>query len=44
MLTQVLTNIDWLSAGAGVALGALFYGAVSTRLRKKLHLQISEQQ
>ncbi|HDZ34379.1 MAG TPA: DNA recombination protein RmuC [Pseudoalteromonas sp.] len=44
MLTQVLTNIDWLSAGAGVALGALFYGVVSTQLRKKLHLQISEQQ
>lgn len=44
MLTQILTNIDWLSASAGAILGIVFYGVISAQLRKKLHLKISEQQ
>ncbi|GAA58693.1 DNA recombination protein RmuC [Pseudoalteromonas sp. BSi20652] len=44
MLTQILTNIDWLSVGTGAALGVVFYALVSAQLRKKLNQQISEQQ
>ena len=44
MFIQILTNIDWLSAGVGVALGVVLYGVVSVQLRKKLQQKISEQQ
>lgn len=44
MFTQILTNIDWLSAGSGIALGVVFYALVSAQLRKKLNQQISDQQ
>jgi DNA recombination protein RmuC len=44
MFIQILTNIDWLSAGVGVALGVVLYGVVSVHLRKKLQQKISEQQ
>ncbi|WP_282130982.1 DNA recombination protein RmuC [Pseudoalteromonas aliena] len=44
MFIQILTNIDWLSAGAGAVLGVVFYGVVSVQLRKKLQHKISEQQ
>ncbi|KPZ60506.1 DNA recombination protein RmuC [Pseudoalteromonas sp. S3776] len=44
MFTQLITHIDWLSAGAGITTGLVLYGLVSLPSRNKLKKQISEQQ
>jgi DNA recombination protein RmuC len=44
MFTQLLTNIDWLSTGSGVAAGIVLYSVISASLHKKLKHHISEQQ
>lgn len=44
MFTQLLTNINWPSAGIGIAFGLIFYALISAMLRKKLKHQMSELQ
>jgi DNA recombination protein RmuC len=44
MITQILTQIDWVSTAAGFTAGIVFYSVIAVLPRKKLKKTINEQQ